>query len=120
MSNVLKLRNKMIVDLTEKVFVRTTIPKQNHPALRAGFAGYPANPRWNVSKYHAWKIGCQWREELNQGKMVVRTEDSRLVPRTQTQVEVRLQEKEHERVKETSSPRCCLFPSWAIQLVASD
>lgn len=80
MYNTLKVRNEIIVDLTEKVFIRTIIPKESHAALRSGFAGYPPNPRWNVTKYHAWKKGCQWRENLNKGKMRVRTQDCMLVP----------------------------------------
>lgn len=70
----------MMVELTEKVFVSTPIACTNHPALRSGFAGYPANPRWNAAKYQAWRIGRQWREALASGKMVIRSSDSMLVP----------------------------------------
>lgn len=70
----------MVVDLTENVLVNTLIPSTNHPALRSGFAGYPANPRWNVAKFHAWKTGRQLRAALAQGKMIVRSTDSMLVP----------------------------------------
>ena len=114
MYGAVKFRNRMIVDLTEKVFVRTTIPKESHAALRAGFAGYPANPRWNVRKYRAWKIGCRWREELNIGKKMVRSEDSMLVPVVNTGAEVGL--KKNKRIEENSSSRSPFFPVWAIQL----
>ena len=73
-------KNKlMVVQLTEKVWIYTEISSENHAALRSGFAGYPSNPRWNVIKYHAWKIGRQWREELSQGTMEIRSSDSMLV-----------------------------------------
>ncbi len=69
----------MVVDLTENVLVNTPIPSANHAALRSGFAGYPANPRWNAAKYSAWKTGRQLREALASGQMVVRSTDSMLV-----------------------------------------
>jgi len=74
-----KHRNPILVDLTEQVSARTTIPQDNHPALRSGFAGFPPNPRWNLTKYRAWKVGCQWRSALTKGEMVVRSTDSMLV-----------------------------------------
>ena len=114
MYNAVKLRNRMVVELTEKVLVRTTIPKENHAALRSGFAGYPANPRWNVRKYRAWKIGCQWREDLNKGKKIVRSKDSMLVSVVNTEAKVGFKKSKSE--EETSSPRFCLFPVWAIHL----
>ena len=67
----------MVVDLTDNLSVNTIIPRENHAALRAGFSGYPANPRWNTSKYLAWKTGAMLRESLARGTMVVR--DSMLV-----------------------------------------
>jgi hypothetical protein len=70
--------NLTAVDLTDKVWIYTQIPPENHAALRSGFAGYSANPRWNVTKYRAWKQGYQWREELSQGRLAV-SEDSQLV-----------------------------------------
>ncbi len=118
MYNAVKLRNTMVVELTEKVLVRTTITKENHAALRSGFAGYPANPRWNIRKYRAWKIGCQWREDLNNGTKIVRKEDSRLVPAVNTTAEEGF--KENKTPAETSSPRLSLFPFWAIQLATLD
>lgn len=107
MYNTFSIHNEIIVDLTEKVFVRTIIPKENHAALRSGFAGYPVNPRWNIHKYHAWKIGCQWRDDLNNGKMVVRNEDSMLIPIADLQV------KEKKSYQKIPSPRFSLFPKWA-------
>jgi hypothetical protein len=70
----------MLVDLAEDIWVCTEIPKENHAALRAGFAGYPMNPRWSVTKFRAWKTGREWREALAKGEMVVRSADSMLVP----------------------------------------
>lgn len=77
MSKTLHQCNLMVVDLTDNLSVHTVIPRENHAALRAGFSGYPANPRWNTSKYRAWKIGAGWRESLAQGEMTIR--DSMLV-----------------------------------------
>ena len=51
------------------------------PALRAGFVGFPTNPRWNAVKFHAWKVGRQWRNDLDTGELKVRTSDSILVHR---------------------------------------
>ncbi|MGB7443892.1 MAG: hypothetical protein WA919_22745 [Coleofasciculaceae cyanobacterium] len=79
MSKELKRQDFMVVDLTENVRVDTSIPSVNHAALRSGFAGYPANPRWNVTKFRAWRTGCQLREALVQGEMVVRSIDSMLI-----------------------------------------
>lgn len=74
-----------VVDLTEGIYVRTPIPSENHPALRSGFAGYPLNPRWNTTKYRAWKTGRQWRTLLAKEEIVVRPSDSMLVPRASLQ-----------------------------------
>lgn len=79
MSKVSNLDHVRVVDLADGVLVRTLIPPQNHPALRSGFAGYPANPRWDVAKFRAWKTGRQWREALHEGEMTVRDSDSMLV-----------------------------------------
>ena len=73
-------RNLMVVDLTEKVTAATTIARENHPALRSGFIGFPPNPRWSTIKFCAWRTGRQWRDALAQGTMIVRTTDSMLVP----------------------------------------
>ncbi|MGJ3248185.1 MAG: hypothetical protein ACFE0I_19135 [Elainellaceae cyanobacterium] len=73
-------RNLTVVELNEGVSAYTPISSENHAALRSGFAGYTANPRWNASKFRAWRIGRQWRSALNNGEMVVRKSDSMLVP----------------------------------------
>jgi hypothetical protein len=75
-----KHHDPAVVELNEQVSVRTAIPQENHPALRSGFAGYPLNPRWNVAKYRAWKVGKQLRDDWERGVMVVRTGDCLLVP----------------------------------------
>ncbi|MBZ8182000.1 hypothetical protein [Oscillatoria salina] len=79
MSKAINNQNIYVVDLAEGILVRTPIPSTNQAALRAGFAGYPVNPRWNPAKFHAWKIGRQWREAVNRGEMVVRSSDKMLV-----------------------------------------
>jgi hypothetical protein len=73
-------RSPMLVDLTESIWLCTVMPQENHAALRSGFAGYPANPRWNVTKYQAWKTGRQLKEALKQGEMIVRSSDCMLIP----------------------------------------
>ncbi|ELR96249.1 hypothetical protein [Gloeocapsa sp. PCC 73106] len=78
--------NLIVVELTEKLWIYTEITLENHAALRSGFAGYPANPRWNVTKYLAWKQGYQWREELSQGKLVVSQSNSQLIGATEIKV----------------------------------
>lgn len=79
MLRTLKQHNPIVVDLTDKVLLRTAIAQENHAALRSGFAGYPPNPRWSVTKFRAWKTGRQLRNALEHGEMVVRTTDSMLV-----------------------------------------
>jgi hypothetical protein len=74
-----KETNPMIVNLTDKITVETIISSENHAALRAGFAGYPSNPRWSVTKYSAWKTGATWRNALQNGEMLVRESDLRLI-----------------------------------------
>lgn len=73
-------RSPIVVDLTESIWLCTAVPQENHAALRSGFAGYPANPRWNVAKYQAWKAGRQLKEALKHGDMIVRSTDCMLVP----------------------------------------
>lgn len=72
--------NLLAVELDGKLWTYTNISPENHAALRSGFAGYPANPRWNVYKYSAWKQGCRWRKDLSQGTLVVSESDHQLVP----------------------------------------
>lgn len=79
MNKVLKRRNSAVIELAEGILVNTTISSQQHAALRAGFAQYPSNPRWNVAKFYAWKTGRQLRQALAKGEMIVRTTDSMLV-----------------------------------------
>lgn len=73
------------VQLAEGVFVYTPLADVCIPALRSGYAGYPVNPRWNAIKFHAWKIGHQWREALERGEMIIRSTDSMLVPIQKTE-----------------------------------
>ncbi len=80
MTKTMKPCNYPVVELAEGVFVHTGISDANLPALRSGFAGYPANPRWNAVKFHAWKTGRQLRQAVACGEMVVRSTDSMLVP----------------------------------------
>ncbi len=80
MPKTLENGNFMAVDLCEGIMFSTLIPQDNLPALRAGFAGYPANPRWRAVKFQAWKTGRQLREALARGEMIVRPADSMLVP----------------------------------------
>ncbi len=68
-----------VVKLGESVLARTQLKDAYIPALRAGFAGYPVNPRWSGVKFYAWKKGRQWRQALSRGEMVVRSRDSMLV-----------------------------------------
>ncbi|ACK69787.1 conserved hypothetical protein [Gloeothece citriformis PCC 7424] len=96
--------NPVVVDLTDNILLHTDIAVENHAALRSGFAGYPANPRWNVSKFHAWKTGRQLREALAQGQMVVRSTDSMLIPISLAQ------EKPPEKPK--PNPVWSQIPSW--------
>ncbi|MDJ0686973.1 MAG: hypothetical protein QNJ41_00530 [Xenococcaceae cyanobacterium MO_188.B32] len=79
-------RHLMVVDLTDKVSAATNIARENHAALRSGFVGFPPNPRWNTTKFCAWRTGCQWRDALAQGTMIVRGTDSMLVPALETEV----------------------------------
>ncbi len=85
MLELVKQKNFMVVDLKEGVKVHTLIPRENHAALRCGFAGYPNNPRWSAAKFHAWKTGQQLKELFNRGEMVVRSADSLLVAASETQ-----------------------------------
>jgi hypothetical protein len=83
-----------LVELTDGIYIKTAIPRENHSAIRSGFAGYPSNPRWNVRKYQAWKQGKQWRQALDQGSMAV--ENQRLVPVVQPECQAPIVEKHHQ------------------------
>lgn len=85
MLEVVKQQNFIVVELKEGVKVHTLIPRENHAALRCGFAGYPNNPRWSAAKFHAWKTGQQLKESFSRGEMVVRSADSMLVDASETQ-----------------------------------
>ena len=61
----------LLVELNSEVRVKTPLPPSCHSALRAGFAGYSTNPRWNNAKLRAWKLGREWRQALAAGKMQV-------------------------------------------------
>lgn len=80
MAKAISCSNLILVELDKGVRVRTSIPSENHAALRAGFAGYTANPRWCGSKFVAWRIGRTWRNSLESGKLTVRQDDFMLVP----------------------------------------
>jgi hypothetical protein len=73
-------RKRSIIQLTPQIKAHTSVQPPHHSALRSGFGGQPPNPRWNGPKVVAWKQGRQWRQALNQGKMVVRPSDSLLIP----------------------------------------
>lgn len=77
-----------IVELSDNVNIHTEIKTENWPALRAGFAGYPRNPRWNARKFHAWKTGCQLRSALDAGEMAVCPLDQLLMDASQVSEQV--------------------------------
>jgi hypothetical protein len=87
MTKTPKNQNLKVVELEDGVLVCTSIPAENHAALRSGFARYTANPRWNAIKFRAWRIGRQWREALDEGTMTIRASDSMLVPTAEAQQE---------------------------------
>lgn len=68
-----------LIDLDGNTFVNTTLPPALHAALRSGFAGYTANPRWSATKFRAWQVGRTWRQALYRGDLVIRNSDRRLV-----------------------------------------
>jgi len=78
MTNVTNSRVQL-VELDEDTLVNTSIPISHHAALRAGFAGYTANPRWSATKFQAWQVGRTWRQALRRGEMTVRDGDRVLV-----------------------------------------
>jgi hypothetical protein len=73
-----------VLELAEGIYIETAIPRESHPAVRSGFAGYPSNPRWTVRKHQAWKQGKQWRQDFEQGLMVV--EKQQLIPAAQAEI----------------------------------
>jgi len=70
-TQTIKYRTAAVIPLTESINVRTTVSPEHIPALRAGFSLYPSNPRWNVFKFRAWRLGRQWRHALQAGEMEV-------------------------------------------------
>ncbi|MEC4806486.1 MAG: hypothetical protein SAJ12_08015 [Jaaginema sp. PMC 1079.18] len=68
-----------IVQLSEQIKVETDIQDRHLPALRSGFAGYPANPRWDGAKFMTWKVGRQWRNALQVGTIIIRESDAVLI-----------------------------------------
>lgn len=103
MSKKIDTRNLRVVELADKILLNTSIPQENHAALRSGFAGYPANPRWSNSKVRAWKIGRQLKEALEKGDMVIRLADSMLIPTVELEDIPKL---------ESSNSRSSPFPVW--------
>lgn len=79
MLNAQKHSTARAIDLSQNIMVETSVPSHAHSAMRSGFAGYPANPRWNAAKFRAWKMGRQWRDALKRGDLVVRTSDCMLI-----------------------------------------
>jgi hypothetical protein len=103
-------QDHLYVDLAENIVAQTTIPITHHPALRAGFAGYPSNPRWSVTKFQAWKTGQKWQEALQKGEMVIRSQDKMLVSKHELS----------EIIKEDNlSTECFKFSVWAKQLISN-
>jgi hypothetical protein len=78
-SAVTKQYQFVVVELASTVKLRTSIKSTLIPALRCGFAGYPANPRWRADKYCVWKKGRMLRYALKRGKLAIRPTDSMLV-----------------------------------------
>ncbi|MBP0030585.1 hypothetical protein [Roseofilum sp. Guam] len=71
MTQTIKHRAAAVIPLTETINVHTDLSPEHIPALRAGFALYPSNPRWNIFKFRAWRLGRQWRYALQAGEMEV-------------------------------------------------
>lgn len=112
----------MMVELAENILVHAPVPSNSHAALRSGFAGYPANPRWSATKFRAWKTGRQLREALVRGDMVVRPTDLRLIPTptTQQEEEILATETEQEnKFKDSPNSRNFRFPVWAKRVLTS-
>ncbi len=100
----------VIVDLNDQIFVNTTLPLEQHAALRSGFMGYPMNPRWDINKYHAWKTGRQLRSDLQQNKLVVRASDCLLIPQG---------EAEEVTITESAKGRVNLLSTWTKQILTA-
>lgn len=86
MFDIFKGNKLRVIELSDTVKIETNIAEIYLPALRAGFVGCPTNPRWTAIKFHAWKVGRQWRKALNTGELKVRASDSMLVHRDEEEV----------------------------------
>jgi len=63
------------IELTPGIYVQTGLPQAYIPALRSGFAQYPANPRWSALKFQAWKTGRQLRQAHDRGAATIGSGD---------------------------------------------
>ncbi|MBP0016013.1 MAG: hypothetical protein J7647_00460 [Cyanobacteria bacterium SBLK] len=86
MFDIFKGNKLRVIELSDTINIETNIADIYLPALRAGFVGCPTNPRWTAIKFHAWKVGRQWRKALNAGELKVRASDSMLVHRDEEEV----------------------------------
>lgn len=80
------------IELSPGIEIQALIPQQHIPALRAGFALFPANPRWSALKFQAWKSGRRLRQALDCGEtnvadrnLVLVTAEPKVEPPTQRQ-----------------------------------
>jgi len=110
LGNLNHQQDHLLVDLGDQIKAKTTIPITHHAALRAGFAGYPPNPRWNVTKFQAWKTGQRWQHALQIGDMIIRSQDQMLVFNN---------EQEKQSTDQPISTNCFKFSVWAKQLITN-
>ncbi|MDY6936045.1 MAG: hypothetical protein SWY16_00135 [Cyanobacteriota bacterium] len=83
------------IELSPGIEIHALLPTEHIPAVRAGFALFPANPRWSALKFQAWKSGRRLRQALDRGEtnvsdrylVVVRTERAEEPPTSQSSVE---------------------------------
>ncbi|MGK7928919.1 MAG: hypothetical protein AB4290_27395 [Spirulina sp.] len=99
MFNIFKGDKLRVIELSDTVKIETNIADIYLPALRAGFVGCPTNPRWTAIKFHAWKVGRQWRNELNAGELKVRASDSLLVHRDEEEISATPKRSQKETVQ---------------------
>ncbi|MBE9040161.1 hypothetical protein IQ235_05065 [Oscillatoriales cyanobacterium LEGE 11467] len=74
------------IELSPGIEIQALISQEHIPALRAGFALFPANPRWSALKFQAWKSGRRLRQALERGETYVGDRHLTLVA-TEPQVE---------------------------------
>lgn len=60
------------IELSPGIEIQAFVPKEHIPALRAGFALFPANPRWSALKFQAWKSGRRLRQAVDRGETYVK------------------------------------------------